>query len=792
MADSKNLEVIRLDDFTPRDPEGPGREGDAARRFGMLLVDPASLSRGGFGAVVKATNLYEESFALKRARTAELGDSCTPEQLKQMLYEEYRTQLAVSRLKGFPDVYGYGTWDGEPVILMEWVDGVTLAQAEARLPHEGDGVQADAVAMVGEAVLEILVGVGRLDRRLVHRDISPSNIMFRTSAMGLEQQVAAGALDVCLIDFGNSTFEHPRQSSFTQRVGMVRGATRDYAPPEMLTADIEGVERLRDDPSIDVYALCSVLYELYAGHTPFDLTHSLGGSDYRTKMSVAPGPVTPRRAHDRALLDAIMSGLAPYQAARPSAEKLLGELRAWREGRAASNTPAPVAARQAAQARPVSGAAGVVPAAAMPRVAAAAQPVTTAPRPAATPAQPVAAARPAQATPIAASPVAAPVPNAAATGRPISRRAAVALAGLGAVAAMGAVFAIGLSSGRSGSQQGTSNVANGASGDSADQGSAGDSTDDSTADSSSAQSASSSLPLTTFQSRIAAKDASTGKWGLVDPDGAWCAQPAFPQMGRYMSGVAPAQDEASGLWGFVDQDGNWVLDPAFSSLSRMTSDGAVAQDATSGLWGVLTARGKWAAKAECIQMGEAVVGGCVPARMGSSEDTWGYLSASGDWTSVPRSFSALGSWSKSASRGPAKDPSSRQWGYIDSTGAWAVQPSYERADGFHNNRAFVQLPGESTLRIVFPDDTGPVSTTFSDAVPFVTSGAAAKDVSSGLWGISGVTGAWSVGPRFTAAGRAYEFSDDDYHPVQDASSGLWGCVTARGDWLVAPRFADLA
>lgn len=756
MADAKKLEVVRLDDFTPREPEGPGREGDAARRFGMLLVDPASASHGGFGAVVKATNLYEETFALKRARTADLAGSCTPEQLRQMLFEEYRTQLAVSRLRGFPDVYGYGSWDGEPIILMEWVEGVTLAQAAPRLPREGDGVQADVVAMIGEAVLEVLAGVGRLDRRLVHRDISPSNIMFRTSAMGLEQQVAAGALDVCLIDFGNSTFEYPQQSSFTQRVGVVRGATRDYAPPEMLTADIEGVERLRDDPSIDVYALCGVLYELYAGHAPFDLAHSLGGSDYRTKMATPPAPVTPRRSHDRALLEAILGGLAPYQAERPTAEALLGELRSWREGRAACDTPAPVAAKPRAN----SG------------VAAPRDPRTSSRSRTVAASEPAAAAAPAAKPAIAAD-------------RPVSRRAAVALAGITAVAAVGAVFGAGLLSSRGGHQEDAPSAD-----EASDDGvgvDAGQDTDDNAG-----QAARSSLPISSFEARIAAKDPDTGRWGLVDSDGAWHAQPKFVQVGRYMNGVAPALDDATSLWGFIDQDGSWALEPAFASLGRMTNGGAVAQDVTSRLWGVLSTRGKWAAKASCIEMGEAVIGGCVPARIDAAKDTWGYLASDGEWTNVPRSFSALGPWSKSAARGPAKDPESGLWGYVGAYGRWVVDPVYERADGIYNNRAFVRMPGQDGLQIVTPDGTGPIQTAYSDALPFSRSACAAKDASSGLWGISGVSGTWTVEPQFSSAGRAYELADEDYYPVQDASSGLWGCVSGRGVWLMAPRFAALA
>lgn len=341
MDNLEQLEVVQLDGFTPSIPAEPGHEQELASRFNMLFLQPGSTLRGGFGAVAKVVNLYEEVFALKRLNAPDSNNDCSPSELREMLFEEYKNQLAVSRLKGFPQVYGYGSWKGEPLILMEWIEGTTLAHAMPDLPHEGDGVQGEVVAQVGISVLEILQGVERLNSRLVHRDISPNNIMFRTKDMSLSQQVAAGAFDTCLIDFGNSTTEcQDIPMAFTQRVGMMRGATRDYAPPEMLTADVEGVEELRNNPAIDIYALCSVLYELYAGHTPFDLTHSLGGSDYRTKMSMDPKPLVARRTYEAPLLNAILSGIRPSQEARPTVDGLLYELECWYEGRQRNGTVA--------------------------------------------------------------------------------------------------------------------------------------------------------------------------------------------------------------------------------------------------------------------------------------------------------------------------------------------------------------------------------------------------------------------------------------------------------------------
>ena len=42
--------------------------------------------------------------------------------------------IALSGLKGFPRLYGWGEVDGVPVIVMEWVEGETLAACVRDLP----------------------------------------------------------------------------------------------------------------------------------------------------------------------------------------------------------------------------------------------------------------------------------------------------------------------------------------------------------------------------------------------------------------------------------------------------------------------------------------------------------------------------------------------------------------------------------------------------------------------------------------------------------------------------------
>ncbi|MFQ7393512.1 MAG: protein kinase domain-containing protein [Collinsella aerofaciens] len=185
------------------------------------------------------------------------------------LFEEYRHLCTVSHLRGFPRVYGYGSCEDDPLILMEWVEGTSLKQALPLLPHDASGgLTTQMVAAVGNAVLRALLMTQGLVNPVIHRDLSPANIMFRTTSRTLEQQIADCSFDPCLIDMGSATMALG-DDTITRRADIWRFATPAYAAPEMLTQDIEGIAALRRSPAIDVYALSSI-HQLYSGRKPFD------------------------------------------------------------------------------------------------------------------------------------------------------------------------------------------------------------------------------------------------------------------------------------------------------------------------------------------------------------------------------------------------------------------------------------------------------------------------------------------------------------------------------------------
>ena len=173
---------------------------------------------------------------------------------------------------------------------MEWIEGETLATAIRHLSIDDENrLSPLTVAQLGRDLFALLARMEILEDGIVHRDISTSNIMIDTSTRTLDEQVESGSFDLKLVVFGSAVLP-ARWSSLTQRYGIPRGSTQDFAPTEMLTEDIANVSTMRKSSAVDVYAAASVLYLLLSGHTPFDLGKNEEGerSYYLTKTERLP------------------------------------------------------------------------------------------------------------------------------------------------------------------------------------------------------------------------------------------------------------------------------------------------------------------------------------------------------------------------------------------------------------------------------------------------------------------------------------------------------------------------
>lgn len=847
MDNQGQQELIVLDTFEPAVAFDPAKRDESRRRFSMFLVQ-SEAGQGGTGVVQRATNTAGEIFAIKRLHVSDTTDERIAAGMRAVLFEEYRNQLTVSHLKGFPRVYGYGTSNGEPLIVMEWVEGSTLKHITPQLPHEDGGVRGDAVAAIGVAVLSILNNVRHLDTGVAHRDISPRNIMVATSERSLQDQLATLDFDIRLIDFGSSTALNPIDPTFTVRADVWRGGTPEYAPPEMLTHDIAGIETRRLSPTVDIYALSSVLYELYCGHTPFNLQALGTASPYRVKTETAFEVPQARTAADEALISIIVAGLAVDQERRPSVEQMLDLLRRWQSSELGDwPTPEPIWGSRVMDAQTTYIGPGTSVDEPVPATFDTAQPVMfPLDDGVAAPVDPFEAASDtaAEGAPLdnghqdrapylpvpvvleapraaygadAAVSAAASMPPAADTAAPVAQNAifggaaagpsvSTASAGFSSTASAASTAGAATKAAASASRRAflaacglalTALAGGGAfllthsSSSGSDTAVAADAKSESISSKSKKDSDSDSSDDTSPSSTISVEmryaAQSDGKWGLIDDTGAWKVKPTYSDMRLYGAGLAAALDSATGMWGYIDQDGNWAIEPQFSDTRPFNDYGAVAQDAQTSFWGVLNRQGKWIVDAKYYAMGDMVLGNFVPYRSSNEEDSWGYIYIkTGKRNDVPPTFRGLGGWDSANGLGPATQDGTT-WGYINGYGQWKIEPQFKAARRFASNRAAVQLD-DGSWGYILPDGTRAFSATFAEAREFANGWAPVKDQATGLWGCSTVSGAWQVEPKFRAMGDIFYTSSDVFLPVQDNDSGKWGVLDDAGDWRVMPKF----
>lgn len=306
-SDFSALRMVTLEGFQP--PFSlTGDELDAhVRRYGTLFVADKRSRRGGSGRVLYAENAWGDKLAVKVLESEAYDglpekERAAAEALREASFRrEYESNRLLTGIAGFPKLFGRAKMDGQQALVMEWIEGETLGDVRRRLSVDDDGRSSPLVAAaLGRDLFDLLARMAMVDGGLVHRDISPANVMVRTTGASVEEQAARGAFDLVLVDFG-STAIPARASSITVRYGAPQGATPDFAPPEMLTSDVANVAEMRKNPAVDVYAAASVVYLLLCGHPPFDLGRAAGDgevtSDYLRKANELPRPI--RMVHEQ-------------------------------------------------------------------------------------------------------------------------------------------------------------------------------------------------------------------------------------------------------------------------------------------------------------------------------------------------------------------------------------------------------------------------------------------------------------------------------------------------------------
>ena len=205
--------------------------GQHAGDYEILAV----LGSGGMGKVYKVRNTISDRIEAMKVLLPDLAG-------QKELAERFLREIKVLASLNHPNIAALRTalmLDDQLVMIMEFVDGVTLASRLQRGPLP----PAEAVNYADQ----VLAALGYAHKmNIVHRDIKPANMMLTPQ----------GA--VKLMDFGIARSGEDRSLTMT---GTTLGSL-NYMPPEQINGQPA-------DARSDIYSLGVSLYEMMTGQLPF-------------------------------------------------------------------------------------------------------------------------------------------------------------------------------------------------------------------------------------------------------------------------------------------------------------------------------------------------------------------------------------------------------------------------------------------------------------------------------------------------------------------------------------------
>jgi serine/threonine protein kinase len=223
------------------------RSGQLERGFviGGYRVDEL-ISRGGMGAVYRATNLaLNRIYALKVIAPELAGDD--------QFRERFKREMRIAASLHHPHVVGIhyaGEQDGLLFLVMDFVYGTDLRQLLLKSGALDPERSVDRLVQVASAL------DAAHHKGLVHRDVKPGNILIT---------VRDGEEHAYLTDFGLAK-RSDTVGALTQHGAVV--GTVDYMAPEQVTGAIT-------DARTDIYALGCVFYQMLTGNVPYERENSV-------------------------------------------------------------------------------------------------------------------------------------------------------------------------------------------------------------------------------------------------------------------------------------------------------------------------------------------------------------------------------------------------------------------------------------------------------------------------------------------------------------------------------------
>jgi eukaryotic-like serine/threonine-protein kinase len=217
----------------------------AGARLGAYEI-VSSIGAGGMGEVYKARDTrLSRTVAIKILPVEFSGDA----RLKVRFEREAKTISALNH-PHICTLHDVGSQDGTDYLVMEYCEGITLADRIARRKKI-------PIAEILEHGAQIADGLDRAHRQgIIHRDLKPSNVMLTKSGVKLLDFGLARQQQASPNSQSTSSVAQPHSED-----GKIVG-TLQYIAPETLTSG-------EADERSDIYALGLILYEMIHGAPAF-------------------------------------------------------------------------------------------------------------------------------------------------------------------------------------------------------------------------------------------------------------------------------------------------------------------------------------------------------------------------------------------------------------------------------------------------------------------------------------------------------------------------------------------
>lgn len=234
---------------------GGGKTVNVAKRFDLQ-------NRTGQGSMSKVYKAYDRTLGrticlklLDKVKTKKFEERFKGLKTKKPSEGQISTQLKHPNLAV---TFEHGvTTDGEPYLVLEWIEGVGLSYLIESKSPKLDGNRVNYVSQLCDVVAYLHA------QKFIHRDLCPRNVMVTSDDV------------VKLIDLGLAVPYSPEFCAPGNRTG-----TPEYLAPEI-------VKRMATDHRVDLFALGVIAYELFTDELPWE--RSLSSEEtFRRRLNTPP------------------------------------------------------------------------------------------------------------------------------------------------------------------------------------------------------------------------------------------------------------------------------------------------------------------------------------------------------------------------------------------------------------------------------------------------------------------------------------------------------------------------